>query len=192
MQVGHETPNIIRLSYRQEKDDPKYGSCLWADFYLDPERGSFMIMSDCGEYSYRWPETGWDFIRLMEGVDEDYLLRKMCEEKKVDVEGTLERLREALSDGGIPEKSVNRRIEDLKDTFEEYYLDDSPDLTGHLVTEWVNEYRLDLPDAYEYVKTGYDAQQERIMEIYVKHIRPLVREAAEGSCIRNTDRRTET
>ena len=36
------------------------------------------------------------------------------------------------------------------------------------VSTYVNEYELDLPDAYEYVETDYDAHQKRIMDIYVK------------------------
>lgn len=185
MQVGHSTPNIIRLIYRQEPRDPHYGSCLWADFYLDPERGSLAILSDCGNYGYRWPEKGWDFIRLMERVDTDYLLRKLCEEKQVDIPETINRLREALQDSEEYSRGqIDRYILRLKSTFEDYDLDDSPDLTGHLVTEWCNEYELDIPDAWEYVKVDYTSDQKRIAEIFEQWIRPLVREAAEGACIR--------
>ena len=37
MKIKVEKPNIVRISYYQEQDDPHYGSCLWAyyDFDLD-------------------------------------------------------------------------------------------------------------------------------------------------------------
>lgn len=185
MQVGHSTPKIIRLTYRQEQGDPQYGYCLWADFYLDPERGSLAILSDCGNHGFRWPEKGMEFIRLMEGIDSDYLLRKLCEEKKVDVSATVQRLREVLEESEeYTQSQINRYIRYLERTFNDYYLDDSPDLTGHLVTEWCNEHDLDIPDAYEYVKLDYTSDQKRIAEIYEKYIRPIVRESAEGACIR--------
>jgi len=188
MQVGHSTPNIIRLIYRQDKSDPGYGMCLWADFYLDPERGSLMIMSDRGNYGYRWPEKGWHFIQVLEGMDKDYFLRKMCAEKKVDVENTIVRLREALKDTEeYTDLQIEQYIDHLKDTFEDYDLDDSPDLTGYLVTEWCDEYRIDLPDAYEYVKMGYGYDEITIAEIFEKRIRPIIRDAAEGARIRNED-----
>ena len=95
------------------------------------------------------------------------------------------RLREALQDSEEYSKGqIDRYILRLKSTFEDYDLDDSPDLTGHLVTEWCNEYELDIPDAWEYVKVDYTSDQKRIAEIFEQWIRPLVREAAEGACIR--------
>ncbi len=181
MQVGHGTPKIYRLSFRQEKGDPGYGSCLWADFYLDPKRGALMIMSDCENAGYRWPETGNDFIQLMESVDEEYLLGKLFKKKAVNIQGTLNDLQEALEESECYSKrQIKRYMEALKDTFEGYYLDDAPDLASYLVTEWCNEYSIDLPDVYEYVNTGYGRGQERIVHIFVEHIQPLIAKAVGG------------
>ena len=45
-------PCITRISYRQEKGDSDYGTCLWADFEFDTINYRLQIMSDCGNYSY--------------------------------------------------------------------------------------------------------------------------------------------
>lgn len=75
MKVTREKPEILRFIYRQEQDDPHYGSCLWAIFDLDPGRGLFNVQSDCGNYAYRWPERGMDFLKLLAGnMTDSYLL----------------------------------------------------------------------------------------------------------------------
>jgi hypothetical protein len=50
-------PCITRISYRQEKGDSDYGTCLWADFEFDTINYRLQIMSDCGNYSYQWVPT---------------------------------------------------------------------------------------------------------------------------------------
>lgn len=77
MKVTKEKPEILRFTYRQEKGDPHYGSCLWAIFDIDPGRGILNIQSDCGNYVYRWPERDDDFLKLLIGLHEDYLLEKL-------------------------------------------------------------------------------------------------------------------
>ena len=43
MKILNETPNILKLSYRQEKGDKNYGSCLWATFLFDlDDRNNFV------------------------------------------------------------------------------------------------------------------------------------------------------
>lgn len=50
-------PCITRISYRQEKGDSNYGTCLWADFEFDTINYRLQITSDCGNYSYQWVPT---------------------------------------------------------------------------------------------------------------------------------------
>ena len=181
MWVGHSTPGVIRYHFRTGPEDLDRGKCLWADFYLDPERGSLMIMSDCGNYGYRWPEVGWDFIDLMETVHKDYLLNKLCHPGTVDVEATIERCRDALE--GIPERSIKKRIQDLRGRFDEYDLTDSPDTAMFLVDKWNDDWNLNIDCAYECVKTDYSSDQKRIVEIFETYIQPMIREAVEGAQI---------
>lgn len=84
-------PNVLTIKYNQEPNDKlyRYGSCLWANFRLDFDSGELIITSDCGNFAYRWAETGKDFLALMLSVDEDYLLRKLSSRDVIDVETTL-------------------------------------------------------------------------------------------------------
>lgn len=84
-------PNVLTIKYNQETNDKlyRYGSCLWANFRLDFDSGELIITSDCGNFAYRWAETGKDFLALMLSVDEDYLLRKLSSRDVIDVETTL-------------------------------------------------------------------------------------------------------
>ncbi len=56
-EVNIYQPCITRISYRQEKGDSDYGTCLWADFEFDTINYRLQIMSDCGNYSYQWVPT---------------------------------------------------------------------------------------------------------------------------------------
>lgn len=77
MKIEVQKPNIVRIVYIQQTGDPHYGSCLWAYFDLDIDHGIMAVLSDCGFYAYRWPEQDEDFLRLMGGVDADYLSEKL-------------------------------------------------------------------------------------------------------------------
>lgn len=50
--VERKNPSIVRFSYNQERTDPDYGSCLWADYDLDTENYTITINSDCGNFVY--------------------------------------------------------------------------------------------------------------------------------------------
>ena len=54
MNIAVEKPEIITISYRQERGDKDYGSCLWARFNFDLKHYSMTIESDCGNYCARW------------------------------------------------------------------------------------------------------------------------------------------
>ena len=82
MKVNIYHPCITRISYQQEKGDSNYGTCLWADFEFDTINYRLQIMSDCGNYSYKWvPTPGKEsFFGLCRRIKPDYLLSKIsCE-----------------------------------------------------------------------------------------------------------------
>ena len=84
-------PCITRISYRQEKGDSDYGTCLWADFEFDTINYRLQIMSDCGNYSYKWvPTPGKEsFFGLCRRIKPDYLLSKISCETAIDRNATL-------------------------------------------------------------------------------------------------------
>lgn len=182
MKVTREKPEIIRIVYRQEPGDPHYGSCLWAIFDLDPGRGMLNIQSDCGNYAYRWPERGEDFLKIFPRTTDGYFLEKLCgKPQDVDTEATIKRIREYLEEMEIPKSRRKRLIEHLESTFSEYTLDDELSLAQFLVDEWNSDYDVEIDQAWELVETDYGACQKRIVDIFQKHVVPEIEKIiAEG------------
>ena len=182
MKVTREKPEIIRIVYRQEPGDPHYGSCLWAIFDLDPGRGMLNIQSDCGNYAYRWPERGEDFLKIFQRTTDGYLLEKLCgKPQDVDTEATIKRIREYLEETEISKSRRRRLIGYLESTFSEYTLDDELSLAQFLVDEWNSDYDVEIDQAWELVETDYGTWQKRIVDIFQKHVVPEIEKIiAEG------------
>lgn len=172
MKVETKHPQILRFEFYQEEGDPDLGSCLWAIFDLDPDKGILNLQSDCGNYAYRWPEKGREFMRLMAGMGKDktYLLRKLVgRPKDVDVSATLEGLRERYS----YESDIDDAIDILTARFDDHY----PSNTEHatcLIEEWADEYDFDTADLWECVVTRYTSVEERIVSIFCENIVPEI------------------
>jgi len=182
MKITREKPEIIRIIYRQEQSDPDLGSCPWAIFDLDPGRGMLNIQSDCGNYAYRWPECGEDFLKIFPRTTDEYLLEKLCgRPQEVDTEATIKSVREYLEEMEIPKSRRKRLIGYLESTFSNYTLGDELSLAQFLVDEWNNDYDVEIDQAWELVETDYSAWQKRIVAIFQKHVVPEIEKViAEG------------
>lgn len=79
MTVKEIKPKMFCLEYRQEPGDKDYGSCLWARFMFNLDRYELSIVSDCGNYGYKWVETpnSESFLQLMSRCDEGYIINKL-------------------------------------------------------------------------------------------------------------------
>lgn len=185
MKVTREKPEILRFIYRQEQDDPHYGSCLWAIFDLDPGRGLFYVQSDCGNYAYRWPERGMDFLKLLAGnMTDSYLLGKLCgKPKEFNAEATVEAVREYLKDAEYNEDEQKNRlfidmaVKRLESEFSEYDLSDEPGIAEFILDNWNSDNNMGIDCAWELVEKEYGAWQKRIVTIFKEHIVPEIRKA---------------
>ena len=185
MKVTREKPEILRFIYRQEQDDPHYGSCLWAIFDLDPGRGLFNVQSDCGNYAYRWPERGTDFLKLLAGnMTDSYLLGKLCgKPKEFNAEATVEAVREYLKDAEYNEDEQKNRlfidmaVKRLESEFSEYDLSDEPGIAEFILDNWNSDNNMGIDCAWELVEKEYGAWQKRIVTIFKEHIVPEIRKA---------------
>lgn len=185
MKVTREKPEILRFIYRQEQDDPHYGSCLWAIFDLDPGRGLFNVQSDCGNYAYRWPERGMDFLKLLAGnMTDSYLLGKLCgKPKEFNAEATVEAVREYLKDAEYNEDEqknrlfIDRAVKRLESEFSEYDLSDEPGIAEFILDNWNSDNNMGIDCAWELVEKEYGAWQKRIVTIFKEHIVPEIRKA---------------
>lgn len=183
MKVTREKPEILRFIYRQEQDDPHYGSCLWAIFDLDPGRGLFNVQSDCGNYAYRWPERGMDFLKLLAGnMTDSYLLGKLCgKPKEFNAEATVEAVREYLKDAEYNEDEqknrlfIDRAVKRLESEFSEYDLSDEPGIAEFILDNWNSDNNMGIDCAWELVEKEYGAWQKRIVTIFKEYIMPEIR-----------------
>lgn len=65
------------------------GCCWWATFTVVEALGEFTIVSDCGNYSYRWPAMGLDGKSLKQFLttcDAGYVIDKFSYSNKTDLE----------------------------------------------------------------------------------------------------------
>lgn len=183
MKVTREKPEILRFIYRQEQDDPHYGSCLWAIFDLDPGRGLFNVQSDCGNYAYRWPERGMDFLKLLAGnMTDSYLLGKLCgKPKEFNAEATVEAVREYLKDAEYNEDEqknrlfIDRAVKRLESEFSEYDLSGEPGIAEFILDNWNSDNNMGIDCAWELVEKEYGAWQKRIVTIFKEYIMPEIR-----------------
>lgn len=183
MKVTREKPEILRFIYRQEQDDPHYGSCLWAIFDLDPRRGLFNVQSDCGNYAYRWPERGMDFLKLLTGdMADSYLLGKLCgKPKEFNAEATIETVKDYLKDAEYSEDEkknrliIDRAVKRLESEFSEYDLSDEPGIAEFILDNWNSDNNMGIDCAWELVEKEYGAWQKRIVAIFKENIAPEIR-----------------
>ena len=183
MKVTREKPEILRYIYRQEQSDPHYGSCLWAIFDLDPGRGMLNIQSDCGNYAYRWPERGENFLKLLSGdMAERYLLGKLCgKPKEFDADATIKTVREYLKDAEYYEDEelnklkIDKAIECLESEYLEYDLSDEPGIAEFILDSWNSDNNMEIECAWELVEKVYSAHQKRIVNIFRECIMPQIR-----------------
>ena len=98
--VKVETPEIITISFRQERGDQDYGSCLWARFNFDVRNYHLSVESDCGSYGNGWIPTPKHetFLHLCARFDKEYLLDKIDNRTVVDGAATYKDLLEYLED----------------------------------------------------------------------------------------------
>lgn len=181
MKITREKPDITRVIYRQEREDEHYGSCLWAFFDFDPDRGMLSIQSDCGDYAHRWPERGDEFWKLCAGMGGDYLIRKLCgKPREVNQEATIDTVKEVLEDAEFyKDEELNKmKIKSVMESLDMLYADfdcaDEVGLAQYLLEQWNDDNGNPLDCAWEYVAADYAAQQERIVQIYEEHIRPEI------------------
>ncbi len=184
MKTEVQRPNIIRIAYHQEPEDAHYGSCLWAYFDFDLDRYMLSIQSDCGSAAYRWVETPKteSFLHLMAGITPSYLIDKLFKVSIVDVDATLDAVRDWL---GIGEEDRNEDLtveeqerRDISVIELEGQLNDyttlSYDLALRIAEDWQSDYDYDMVSLDECIMMDYTTWQKRIVHIFQKNIQPEI------------------
>lgn len=170
MTVKEIKPNMLVLEYRQDKKDKDYGSCLWARFYFNLDRYELSIVSDCGNYGYKWVETpkGESFLELMVRCDKDYLLGKLYGSADIfNYEDTKAKFYKYFG-----KKKYNK--EKLDEIFGEMELYGEPETSSEFLRIFEDNNDGDFCDAWEYVKFDYPANVLKIVSVFDECIRPKI------------------
>lgn len=180
MKVSIEQPCEVQLTYKQEKGDPDYGSCMWARFYLDLKNYTMYIESDCGNYFYGWVPTpkSESFLQLLARMDKDYLLGKISSTSVVDGDATLEAVKAMIFDVADPE--LEDKDLDLLPWAEikaACYNNDDHQIVGRLeeVLENTNWGELEWAHKYGCIVHDYPASAKKIVEVFDTCIRPSIK-----------------
>ncbi len=64
------SPNVQPLQRYEIRPVSKLGD--WAIVVIDVSRGYFSAVSSRGNYAHQWPETGFDFVRLLLEMERDW------------------------------------------------------------------------------------------------------------------------
>lgn len=173
-----KTPIVI-FEFHQEKEDKDYGSCLWARFLFDLENYDMHITSDCGNYGYGWIPTPEheSFLKLMSGINSDYLLDKIASRETIDNDktyGNIKFLLEQCADENL--EDINIDLEELESACNQNTDRDIVDSVCHIIKftsldEHIEEYEL-----YESIEKDYSASQKKIAEVFENYIQPKITE----------------
>lgn len=100
--VKETSRELIVIHLRPTPDDPLYTRCLWMTVYIDTRAWRLMVDSDCGSYTYHWPNEDdlHPFRTALAGylMDKDYILGKISGRSEFDSDGTMENIRQAYCD----------------------------------------------------------------------------------------------
>jgi len=179
MKILNETPNILKLSYRQEKGDKNYGSCLWATFLFDLDDYSLHIESDCGNYAYGWCVTPSEsFIHLMCRIDDSYLLDKISDTTEFDLEKSIAETCYNIKNYEGADGEYSELIEEIKEISDNYGEESFYRLCDDIMS------RYDLCDTFEIIDCikDYPAWAVRITQIFRDYIQPYLRKLGDIKC----------
>ena len=185
-----KTPQVITLCFRQDKEDPDFGTCLWADFNIDLEKYNLSIASDCGDFMY----SGWTptpesecFLHLLSRIEGGYLLYKLTNKSCIDGVETSRRFERYISEleEDVPDESkiskpdrdrLRRRCLNAMDDSDFYsevmdILEDYEDLSKLVESDYL----------YDCIVKDYTPNEKKISEIFTKYIAPKCRELCKGA-----------
>ena len=178
MPTVNEIPTNIRcIEFRQSKGDPDYGKCLYARFYFNLDKYELTIISDCGNYGYKWIETPRteSFLELMSRIDGGYLLDKLYGPAKIfDYEKTKESLLKEYEDSYKETKEeLNRILQNIED---EYVPETAEDFVRRFEDERLSaDYDVyDSETLWSNIKKSYPSDILKIISIFEKSIVPAI------------------
>ena len=178
--VNEIKPNILLLEYRQENTDEDYGSCLYARFMFNLDRYELTIISDCGNYGYKWFETpkAESFLQLMSRCDKGYMLDKLYGSANIfDFEASKKNFLNYIHMEDDDEN--NDEDNDVKDLLDDWEFYGEPETAGSFCDQILNKTWVDNP--WCFVEYYYPANALKIVSVFEEHIQPKIKEILKRS-----------
>lgn len=135
-------PTIWRYVLRNVKHEG------WAIVLMDSS-GYFSVVSDFGNYAFKWTHFGTrDFREFLIGLEPDYLLSKISQRDTFDGEGTVRRIKDEI----LELRRTRSRTLTRETAREEWDRVESID-DKHAFDDWLRDTSLD--EAWEYGRMDY-------------------------------------
>lgn len=160
----------------------------WAIFFLD-EIGSFTVLSDYGNYGYRWSEGGWwskveyDFRVFVLQTDDHYILGKISvPDSEYQDEKTLAAVKRAI----IEARRCRAKSADWARTEWDLLRDCSDLYTAEDFARWSGSTQLD--EYWDYASYGPSRQAVAFIENVMPRFRAMLRAELEAEGLVKTER----
>ena len=148
----------------------------WAIAFLD-SIGVFTVVSDWGDYGYRWPQNGWgqgDFREFLVECDADYVRRKIATKKVYDGDDTLRSVKDAILSARRGRTWSRHKARNEWDSLEDHGNLDAPENFA----VWLEHTSLD--EAYEFSCYGPDPHAVEFMRNVWPRLRQAIRAELES------------
>lgn len=175
-------PEIVMVSFLQEREDKDYGSCLWARFKFDLKNYSLTIESDCGSYSHGWVPTpdSESFLHLCARFNWEYLLDKISSQTVIDGEATFQKVKELMEqlDDDVFASIDETEMEGIERSCFGHYEETAAYMAICSALEYAGFSEYDAYEAACCIEKDYPVGAKTIAQVYRDYIQPVIRRLA--------------
>lgn len=166
MKIDVKVPDTVQFCIRMEKEDELYKQCMWARVTFDNKNWSMMAQSDAGDYSYSWnvESGGRKFLELMQQIDSDYLLCKISDMTRFDLDSTKKTVISFVS-SEIESERIIKEINRINVSNPHDFMRELEDI------EEMREY----PDLWECIQSDYPSGAKVFARVFKECIQPEIR-----------------
>ena len=166
MKVDVKIPDTVQFCIRMEKEDELYTRCMWARVTFDNKNWSMMAQSDAGDYSYSWcVETGGrKFLELMQQIDSDYLLCKISDMTRFDLDNTKKTVISWVS-SEVESERIIKEINSINVSNSHDFMNELEGIEG------MEEYT----DLWECIQSDYPSGAKVFARVFTECIQPEIR-----------------
>lgn len=171
MKVEVKVPDTVQFCIRMDKEDELHHQCMWARVTFDNKNWSMMAQSDAGDYSYSWcvESGGRKFLELMQQLDSDYLLCKISDRTKFDLDDTKKTVMSWVCNDEQAERMINE-INSIDACNPHDFMQELEEIEG------INGYS----DLWECICMDYPNRAKVFTRVFTECIQPEIKKYLKG------------